>query len=116
MIDWEQVQQLESDVGSEDFAEVVAMFIDEVDEAVEPFATDQQFAPDILSATMHFMKGSAYNLGFVAFADYCATSEQLAATGRASDVDLAKVVRLYNESKSAFLADVANYCNYTVAA
>ena len=34
MIDWERVRELRSEIGADDFAEVVEMFLSEADEAV----------------------------------------------------------------------------------
>jgi hypothetical protein len=39
MINWSQIKQLEEDVGAEDLAEVVMLFLSEVDEAISELDT-----------------------------------------------------------------------------
>lgn len=116
MIDWKQVKQLEADVGSEDFAEVVALFLDEVDEAIEPLKSPGGISLDNVSSVMHFLKGSALNLGFETFGAYCSQSEELAKSGAPGDVDQLHVVTLYEQSRALFLAEASQHCSYGAAA
>lgn len=116
MIDWKQVQQLEEDVGTEDFAEVVALFLDEVDEAIEPLKAPEGIPLDTVGALLHFLKGSAYNLGFEAFGSYCSNGEEMAKAGEAAEVDLLRVVDLYEQSRAHFLAEASAHCSYDTAA
>lgn len=101
MIDWHRVRELRSEVGAEDFDEVAALFLEEVAEVVTRLrqATD----PERLQADLHFMKGSALNLGFASFAAQCMEGEQAAAAGRAAEVDVAALLDCYDDSRLAFL-------------
>lgn len=101
MIDWDRVATLRAEVGAESFSEVVALFLEEVDEVVQRFRT----APDParLEADLHFLKGGALNLGFRRLGALCQIGERRAAEGRAAEVDLAEVVALYAESRRVFL-------------
>ena len=99
MIDWSRVDALRDEIGVEDFAEVVALFLDEADEAVARLSPDRGAAA--VSADLHFLKGSALNLGFDRFAALCQDGERRAAQGDLS-VDLSAVRSCYNESKLAF--------------
>lgn len=111
MIDWAQIKQLEEDVGAEDLAEVVEVFLEEVDEAVDNLR-DAPTVPDAeLGPIMHFLKGSAYNLGFSDFGDYCSEGEKLANSGGGRAVDLAKVVVLYDQSKQLFIDQAPDNCS-----
>jgi len=112
MIDWAQIQQLEEDIGIEDFGEVVTLFMAEVDEAVSELDNTRPNSPDEMAPALHFLKGSAYNLGFKTFGDYCSEGESLAQNGRASEVDLEKVISLYTESKTAFFSQASNHCSF----
>ena len=112
MIDWEQIKQLEEDVGAEDLAEVIVIFLEEVDEAVDKLRNQEALPPDELGPAMHFLKGSAYNLGFKGFGDYCSDGERLANDGKDEEVDLAKVVSLYDLSKTEFMAEAPNHCSF----
>lgn len=109
MINWDQVKQLEEDIGAEDFGDVVVMFIEEVDEAVDTLRTDPQLSDDDLAAAMHFLKGSAANLGLTDFAGYCSDSEKKAQSGESAQVNLSTVVTLYDQSKVLFLGDVSKH-------
>ncbi|MEI6096890.1 MAG: Hpt domain-containing protein [Alphaproteobacteria bacterium] len=99
MIDWERVKELRGEIGCDDFVEVVEMFLTEADEAVSRLI-DSRTAKAI-EADLHFLKGAALNLGFVALSALCQDGERRAATG-STDVDLAAVYRVYNDSKCTF--------------
>ena len=101
MIDWQRVEALKEEVGAEDFDEVVELFLEEVDEVIDRLreCTDR----DQLEADMHFLKGSAMNLGFERFSDLCQTGEQMSANGQAADVDLGAVLDCYDKSRATFL-------------
>ncbi len=112
MIDWAQIKQLEDDIGTEDFGDVVVLFLEEVDEAVNQLAENPPTDAAQMAPALHFLKGSAYNLGFSAFAEYCSQGEALAENGQAGDVDLAKVIDLYGESKRIFMSEAPNRCSF----
>ena len=105
MIDWERVEELRDEIGPEDFGEVVELFLDEVEEVIERLRA----APDLttLEADLHFLKGSALNLGFRSFSTLCQAGEIAAASGKPETVDLAKVVQVFFDSKAAFQERVA---------
>lgn len=111
MIDWAQVKQLEEDVGSEDLADVVTLFLSEVDEAVEALQSLPKDAAPEVAAALHFLKGSAFNLGFQEFGDYCATGETQAHGGDTESVSFQTVEQLYADSKTMFLAELSNHCS-----
>lgn len=104
MIDWSQIKQLEEDMGAEDLGEVVEIFLAEVEEALDTFVANPPDAPGDVAAQLHFLKGSAYNLGFKAFGDSCAEGEQ-AAHGGTIATDPARLKTLYEESKTVFLSE-----------
>jgi len=62
MIDWNRVDELRTEVGPEDFIEVVDLFLEEVDEIIDRFRNGAQ--EENLEETLHFLKGSALNIGF----------------------------------------------------
>lgn len=103
MIDWNQIKQLEEDVGAEDLADVVEIFIEEVDEAVDALRNGSAPTGADLAAAMHFLKGSAYNLGFKAFGDKCSVGEKEANGGVGDKIDLSVIVELYDASKAEFM-------------
>jgi HPt (histidine-containing phosphotransfer) domain-containing protein len=99
MIDWDRVDELRSEIGAEDFAEVVTLFLDEADEVAAKLS-DISGAKAIENA-LHFLKGSALNLGFRDLANICQEGERRAAGGE-TGFDLGPVIACYEESKSAF--------------
>ncbi len=98
MIDWSRVAQLREEIGEEDFAEVVVLFLDEVEgllAGLQPGATD-------LGAQLHLLRGSALNLGFAGLAALCETGEQAAEAGRAGTVDLGALRDSFARSRDDF--------------
>ncbi len=105
MINWDQVQQLRSEVGAEDFDEVVELFLEEVDEVVDRLRNSSERAA--LESDLHFLKGSALNLGFADFSSLCQTGEQMSANGQADEVDLVAILNSYDASRGIFLNDMS---------
>lgn len=100
MIDWSRVDELRREIGDDGFAEVVELFLDEVEEAVLRLRGNGVRAPD--ADDLHFLKGSAWNLGFTDFGALCQDGERRAARGQ--PVDMAAVADSYSRSKQVFLS------------
>lgn len=98
MIDWSRVEELRSDLGSEDFAEITALFLDEVEEKLETLSSGGSMN---LADDFHFLKGSAANLGFAKLRDLCLVAENAQNFG-----DISALVAAYESSKSEFLTKV----------
>ncbi|MFN3643172.1 MAG: Hpt domain-containing protein [Gemmobacter sp.] len=105
MIDWARAEALRNEIGADGFREVVALFLEEADEAVARIAAAT--SADGLEAALHFLRGSALNLGFEALARLCDDGERAAAAGGAAGVDLGLVASVYAESRAAFLDGIA---------
>ena len=99
MIDWDRVRELRAEIGADDFGEVAAMFLEEADEAVARLTPSQ--SAKAMEADLHFLKGAALNLGFVALSGLCQEGERRATTGDTS-VDLDAVRHTYQASRAAF--------------
>lgn len=104
MIDWNRVAELRQEVGEDDFAEVVVLFLEEVEETLARMVS----APDTnqLGEDMHFLKGCALNMGFTTFTDLCAQGEVDAAEGNLSAIDPQAVNACYETSKRQFLTEL----------
>ncbi|WP_160314534.1 Hpt domain-containing protein [Candidatus Rhodobacter oscarellae] len=100
-MDWDRIEELRSEVGQEDFLEVVELFLAEVDEVVERLTANAN--PENYEAEFHFLKGSALNLGLAEFARACSEAEKLAASGKAETICVADPILIYADSKSALL-------------
>lgn len=104
MIDWGRVTDLRSEIGDDGFDEVIDLFLEETDEVAAGLATLDEAAA--IAAALHFLKGSALNLGFCDLASLCQDGERLAAAGDHRRIDLARVQRLYRDTRTAFLAQL----------
>ncbi|MGH1330109.1 MAG: Hpt domain-containing protein [Paracoccaceae bacterium] len=104
MIDWIRVNELRSEVGVEDFNEVVLLFLEEVDEVIE----ELKAAPDPAQyeEQLHFLKGSALNLGFAHFSALCQIGETQAAQGQLEAVQLPEILAAFDLSRMQFVEKV----------
>ena len=100
MINWAKVLELRDEVGVEDFDEVVDLFLDEVEDTIMHLGTPCRS----LEHDLHFLKGSALNLGFTEFSELCRSGESDAARGLGEDVDTGRIIACYHTSKTAFLS------------
>lgn len=100
MIDWGRVQELRSEIGPDCFDEIVTLFLQETDDVVSRLR-DQ---PDgrSLESDLHFLKGSALNLGFADLAQICLNGERSAASGGPPFM-IGAVIDTYHQSRTAFL-------------
>lgn len=101
MIDWPRVRELKDEVGSDSFDEVVELFLEEVEEVITRLHTDDRTQ---LEQDLHFLKGSALNLGFEAFSTLCLEGERISAEGNAAGVNLPHILASFAASKETFLA------------
>lgn len=104
LIDWARIQDLRLEIGDDDFFEVLAMFLEETDDVVNRLLEH----PDLtaVEGLLHFLKGSALNLGLTDFAEICQNGEKAAGSGMAGSVDLQKLAAVYTFSKTALLASM----------
>ena len=102
MIDWERVDDLKNELGEEDFLELAEMFLEEVEEVLGCLRLSPE--PSKIEAELHFLKGSAMNLGFEKLGDFCHMGEGLAATGNHGAIDLSRVFEIYAASRTEFLS------------
>lgn len=104
MIDWKQVKALQNDVGQESFPDIVEIFIEEVEEVITRLRSSPD--PATLGDDLHFLKGSALNLGFSEFSGMCEIGETASAKGAADDVDVSALINSYHQSKTMFLSEL----------
>ena len=105
MIDWDRVAELRSEIGAEGFAEVLDLFLDEVENVVMNLGKK----PGKLGEELHFLKGSAWNLGFRDFGAACQDGERRCAAGKAETVDVTAVIECYGRSKEVFMGRVDEF-------
>ncbi|WP_170771375.1 Hpt domain-containing protein [Ruegeria lacuscaerulensis] len=100
MIDWPRVRQLRDEVGSGEFDEVVAIFLDEVQEALTRLRADTNRSG--FEQNLHFLKGAALSLGFKSLAKLCQDGERHSAQGQSQMVDIAQVFAVFETSRIEF--------------
>ena len=105
MIDWTRITNLRDEVGEEDFAEVVEIFIEEVSGMVQSMRAAPKL--ETLGADLHALKGSALNLGFTTFSELFQAGETAAAHGQAASVPLDQILDSYDKSKQVLLAGLS---------
>jgi HPt (histidine-containing phosphotransfer) domain-containing protein len=104
MIHWARVSELREEVGAEDFEEVVEIFMEEVEEVIQKLRDLQD--RQSLEQDLHFLKGSALNLGFDGFSQLCQQGETQSAQGQADTVDVPAILSGFEQSKSEFMSEL----------
>lgn len=105
MIDWTRISALRAEIGEENLHEVIGLFIEETDEVIARL--DERVADSALASLLHFLKGSALNLGFSDLAAICHEGERKATRGEDGDIDLERIISLYCASRMTFLNGLA---------
>lgn len=105
MINWNRVNELRDDFGEDVFTEIVTVFLEETDGVINRLKS-VGIDPE-LGKTMHFLKGSALNLGFTQMASLSQLAETAATQNQASLGMIANVINSYESSKSHFRNSLA---------
>ena len=105
MIDWRRVEELREEIGADGFSEVADMFLDEAEQAVR--ALQSGLAAGDIAAQLHFLKGSALNLGLSDLAAICQEGERKAATGQGAGVDTAQVAAIWRAARASLLGGLS---------
>ena len=105
MIDWDRVIELREEVGEDSFDEVIELFLEEVEEVISRIAANG--GSDNLEEDMHFLKGSAMNLGFASFGKMCQQAESAARSGLGQAVKLGEIFTCYAASKEHFTREAS---------
>ncbi len=88
MIDWDRIAELQEEVGEEDFADVLEMFFEEVEETLAGLD-----AADAVGLTngLHFLKGASLNIGMADMSAQCKAYEIALKEDPGAKVDLAAI-------------------------
>lgn len=105
MIDWRRVEELREEIGADGFSEVADMFLDEAEQAVQ--ALQSGLAAGEIAAQLHFLKGSALNLGLSELAAICQEGERKAAAGAGGGIDVRQVAAIYRDSRAQLVQRLA---------
>lgn len=105
MIDWKRVEELREEIGADGFVEVADMFLEEAEGAVRALVSG--LPADEVEGQLHFLKGSALNLGLSDLAAICHEGERKAAAGQGNAVDAAQVAAIYRASRARLLGGLS---------
>lgn len=103
MIDWKRVGELRDEIGADGFAEVADMFLEEAEGAVQALLAGPP--AEEVGGQLHFLKGSALNLGLAELAALCQEGERQAAAGQS--MDMARLAAVWQSSREGLLAGLA---------
>lgn len=98
MLNQSRIDELKAEVGEDDFTEVVELFCEEMDEV---FDNIQHANPAKLREDLHFLKGSALNVGLEAVGNLCISAENALAGSPEANPDLTELRSVYEQSKLA---------------
>lgn len=101
MLDWTHIIRLRQEVGEDSFAEIVDLFFAEVNEVFERIRNNGAKHTD-----MHFLKGSAANLGFAEFSKACQIAEHALLT-EDGEADIQSVFSSFEASCESFSEGLA---------
>ena len=86
VVDWDRLNELRTDIGEEDFADVAVMFVAELHETLDGLTPD-----DATAADFHFLRGSAANLGFDTLVQACAQGEEACNKRKKPDIEAVRI-------------------------
>jgi HPt (histidine-containing phosphotransfer) domain-containing protein len=98
----ERLEELKSEVGEDDFEEIVALFIAESDTIIARLKVASQ--PVEAEELLHALKGSALNLGFDRLAALCQHGEGQTAGTDAWPPLVKRLTDVYEQSKAQLAA------------
>lgn len=104
MLDWNRVDNLRYEIGEEDFLAILSVFLEETDAMM---ATIDARMPAIeMARVLHFLKGSAVNIGLASFAQACQQAERDIVAG-VTTASLDGLKRIYRETRAELLRSIS---------
>ncbi len=97
MIDWDRISELREEVGEDDLSEVLALFCEEVEDVLANLPGDDIGS---LKANLHFLKGSALNIGLKGVSDLCRVEERKLQDDPASVPAIEPIRSAYRNARS----------------
>ena len=102
MINWARVEELASEVGADGYLELRDVFLGEVEDALQRI--EIAAGMPALERDLHFLKGSALNIGLTEFACLCSAGEDAAKANRLTAEDLSAITECYKISRRDLIA------------
>lgn len=101
MLNKSRIEELKAEVGHDDFIEVVVIFCEEVEETLDALPSATRTS---LPEKLHFLKGSALNIGLDAVGALCRLEEQRLNADPSAVPDIASIRAAYAASKAELLS------------
>ena len=102
MINWDRISELQAEVGEDGIADIIEIFLEEMDEGLEGLAKADQ-ASDVLDR-LHFLKGSAQNIGLDTMSALCARFEADIKTDATIQPDISAIRQALGTAKDELSA------------
>ncbi len=103
MIDRTRVGELRQEVGEDDLAEVVVLFCEEVEETLGRI---QAPAARIVPDDLHFLKGSALNIGLIEMAGLCQLAEKALRSDPGATPDIPEIAQAFAKARQALFREI----------
>lgn len=103
MIDRSRLTELRSEVGADDLAEVVDLFCEEVEETLDRLRAHG--SPDI-AEDLHFLKGSALNIGMSEVGQMCLQAEHAIQSQSAASPDIDAIAHAFRKARQALYLEL----------
>ena len=97
MVNWDRISELTEEVGEDDLAEVLLLFCEEVEDVLEKLPTANA---DTFPAHLHFLKGSALNIGLDEVSRICEMQERRVAADPAVVPEIDLIQTAYDAAKA----------------
>ena len=96
MIDRARLEELREEVGNDDFAEVIELFCEEVAETLDRMAQGHSSS---MADDLHFLKGSALNIGMSEVASLCAAVEAMIRDNGAASPNIGGIKTAFDKAQ-----------------
>jgi HPt (histidine-containing phosphotransfer) domain-containing protein len=103
MIDRERLAELRHEVGADDLEEVVALFCEEVEETLDRIHRHPSAS---LGDDLHFLKGSALNIGMSEVGQLCLEAEKAWSKDASTPPDIAPISRAFRKARQALYLEL----------
>lgn len=100
MLNRSRIDELREEVGEDGLAEVVELFCEEVEEVLDELPS---LSPVDLPGRLHFLKGSALNIGMDQVGRLCLDAEARMQSGSPDVPDIAAIRQAFDASRRALI-------------
>lgn len=103
MINKDRVAELRDEVGPDDLEEVVLMFCEEVEETLNRISRTEEHS---VEEELHFLKGSALNIGLTEVGKLCQEAEVELRHNPAAQPDIKSISEAFRSSRTKLISEL----------